>query len=484
MNFKLIILSFLVFTSGFSHSQGKQLKVYLDENQFYTPEVGNYYEVSLSFFGYSLNYVNTDDQQYAEVEVTQIFSQNDSIISADRYLLKSPLVIDSLVEDFYDIQKYPLKPGRYTYELAIKDVNSKEKPVTVRKEIRVGDLSKTLSTSSFIAAESITPNPQEVSVFTRFGYDVVPMTGNYYPEAVENLLYYLELYNTDKFLDDSVYVVEQKIIGRGMSADLSDFTRYYRYNSSPIQPISKLIDIRQLPTGSYTLELNILDRDKTIIARSSFEFDRNNSDEMNDIAYQDVILDPKFEASIPLDSTGYYMASLIPISGRAEVKNIIRILKEKDKDKNFKYLQAFWISTDRKDPYGAWIRYKAQVQLVEQLYSTNFQVGFETDRGRVYLQYGAPSSIYEEMSSPSEYPYEIWQYDRIEHYSNRRFVFYNPTNLNKNYELLHSDMLGELQNRRWQYALNKRNTPDSNLDENTLAPNHFGGNSRRYFDSY
>lgn len=78
------------------------------------------------------------------------------------------------------------------------------------------------------------------------------------------------------------------------------------------------------------------------------------------------------------------------------------------------------------------------------LYGNNFQDGFETDRGRVYLKYGAPSTHVVRENSPSEYPYEIWTYNKIGKYSNKRFVFYNPDLTNGAYRLLHSDVLGEL----------------------------------------
>jgi GWxTD domain-containing protein len=414
-----------------------------------------------------------------------VFSQNDTIVLADRYLLKSPVVIDSFIEDFYDIQKYPLAPGEYNYDLVIKDVNSKKEALTVNKRIEIQDFSKDLSLSTFTAAETIMPNPQEQSIFTKIGYDVIPMLGNYYPTEIQNMLYYLEVYNTDSGLEDSVYVVEQKIVGRDVNLDLDQYTRYFRYQGSAIQPVSKVIDISLLPTGSYTVELNILNRDKIVLGRSSFDFDRNNTEEVNEIAYESIILDPAFEESIPQDSSGYYVASLIPISGQLEVKNIIRLLKLRDRDQNHRYLQAFWKQAAPENAYEGWMKYKAQVQAVEKLFSTNFQVGFETDRGRVYLQYGSPSSVIEQPSSPAEYPYEIWQYDQIQQFSNRRFIFYSSTNLNEDYRLLHSDMLGEIQNNRWKYALNKRNTPDSNLDDPTGgATPHFGGNSSRYYNSY
>ncbi|HZH86008.1 MAG TPA: GWxTD domain-containing protein [Brumimicrobium sp.] len=483
MRYSLLFLATIL--CGFSFSQDKNLKAYLNEGQFYTPESGNYIEIQLNFKGYSLKYITKDNSTFAELEISQVFSQNDTIVFADRYLLKSPELIDSIVEDFFDIQKYPLAPGEYRYDLVIKDVNSKNKALEVNKNIEMKDLSRGLSISSFTAAETIYPNPQEQSIYTRIGYDVVPMLGNYYPTEIQNMLYYLEVYNTDSGLEDSVYVVEQKIVGRDVNLDLEQYTRYFRYKGSPIQPVSKVIDISLLPTGAYTLELNILNRDKIVLGRSSYDFDRNNTEEVNEIAYESIILDPAFQESIHMDSTVYYVASLIPISGQAEVKNIIRLLKKKDKEQNYRYLQAFWKQADPKNAYEAWMKYKAQVLVVEKLFATNFQVGFETDRGRVFLQYGSPSSVIEQPSSPAEYPYEIWQYDQIKQYSNRRFVFYSPTNLNEDYRLLHSDMLGEIQNHRWKYALNKRNTPDSNLDDPTGgASPHFGGNSSIYYNSY
>jgi GWxTD domain-containing protein len=483
MKYTLLILAMIF--CGLSFSQDKNLKAYLSEGQFFTPESGNYIEIQLNFTGYSLNYISKDKSTFAELEISQVFSQNDTIVLADRYLLKSPVVIDSFIEDFYDIQKYPLAPGEYNYDLVIKDVNSKKEALTVNKRIEIQDFSKDLSLSTFTAAETIMPNPQEQSIFTKIGYDVIPMLGNYYPTEIQNMLYYLEVYNTDSGLEDSVYVVEQKIVGRDVNLDLDQYTRYFRYQGSAIQPVSKVIDISLLPTGSYTVELNILNRDKIVLGRSSFDFDRNNTEEVNEIAYESIILDPAFEESIPQDSSGYYVASLIPISGQLEVKNIIRLLKLRDRDQNHRYLQAFWKQAAPENAYEGWMKYKAQVQAVEKLFSTNFQVGFETDRGRVYLQYGSPSSVIEQPSSPAEYPYEIWQYDQIQQFSNRRFIFYSSTNLNEDYRLLHSDMLGEIQNNRWKYALNKRNTPDSNLDDPTGgATPHFGGNSSRYYNSY
>jgi hypothetical protein len=101
------------------------------------------------------------------------------------------------------------------------------------------------------------------------------------------------------------------------------------------------------------------------------------------------------------------------------------------------------------------------------------------------LKFGSPSSVVTKETSPSEYPYEIWTYNKIASFSNKRFIFYNPDLVNNAYRLLHSDMLGETKNLGWQQILAKRNTNNGNVDNpNQNYQQHFGGNSNDLFRQY
>lgn len=485
---KVLILSLFIlpFISNWVFSSEEQMKVYLEENQFYTPKSGTYYEVHLQFVGKTLQYIQKDSNTFAEVAITHSFIIGDSVVLSDKYLLKSPNILDGIYTDFHDIQRYILKPGTYTYQLKIEDVNSENTPLSISKTIKINDFSNQLAFSPVMPAVTIRKQEKASNIFTRIGYDVVPKLGTFYPTEAQNLLYYVEVYNTKSNLKgDSIYVVQQEIRKADSNFNLDDYTRYYRYTSSSIQPIAKSIDISLLPSGNYTLVLNLINREKQTITSASFQFNRVNNGIHDKVNYNSTILDPAFITSIPKDSTRYYVASLIPISRHAEVRNIINILKKKDSAVNIKYLQAFWKDAAPENPYKAWLEYKQQVQLVERLYSNNYQVGFETDRGRVYLAYGPPSSILQRPSSPSEYPYEIWRYDKIKQYSKRRFIFYSPTGLNNGYKLLHSDMIGELHNYRWQYVLNKRNTPGgSGFSPTGGTPNYFGQSAWRDYNTF
>lgn len=478
----ILIISILFTSLAIAQGKQKRIKAYLNEKQFYTPKGGNYIETQLLFAGHTINYKNVDGELQGEVEITQIISQNDSVIVADKYRVKTPQLVDSLVEDFYDIQRYALDDGVYTYELILADVTAPDQKVSVKKSIVLEDLSKDVTISDITLSELIRVS-DTTNMFAKMGYDIVPMLTNYYPTQLNVLPYYAEIYNTDTFLDDTVYVVQQRIFNISGKVDLPEFNRYYKIKKTKsVQAVAKAIDISYLPTGKYVLELNVLTRDKEIVASNLIDFERNNTALLTELDYEDEIIDPAFNASVTTDSLDYYVASLIPISNPAEVRNIIDLLKEDDNEMNLKYLQKYWKSEKSLQSYENWIQYKQQVQLVERLYGTNFQDGFETDRGRVYLQYGAPNSILQRPNSPTEFPYEIWQYDKIGIQSNKRFVFYNPNLVNNAYELLHSDVRGELQNYRWQFFIRSRSTPND-LDA-TQPVERQGANVNRDFNTY
>jgi len=123
--------------------------------------------------------------------------------------------------------------------------------------------------------------------------------------------------------------------------------------------------------------------------------------------------------------------------------------------------------------------------LVNTLYKTHFLSGYESDRGRVYLQYGSPTQVIQSQYSASEYPYEIWQYNKIGRFSNKRFIFYNSDLVTENYRLLHSDMIGEIKNQNWPRALNSRNSTNGDVDNgNGGVDNHWGGNSNTNFRQF
>lgn len=479
---KIIFLLILVLAAFSGQAQKNvKLRTYIDNKQFFAPGVGNYLEVYLQFVGQSVHYKGKDSGLEGEIAVRMSVLIGDSVVAMDAYRLTTPFMKDSIVEDFYDVKRFVLAPGKYSLSIELMDLNSVQAPLSATLPIVIEEMNEGIAFSDIEIAE-LAYKGEESSPFYKSGLCIIPRLATFYPTELTTIPVYFELYNTSS-LGDSVFALKQ-VIRNEKGIELPDYTVYTRHTTSSVVPVMRKVDISLLPSGKYTLNYTLLTRSMIELSEQSYEFDRSNDIDFS-MQTESIVLDPNFQASITKDSVTYYLESLIPISRSSEVKNIISTLKSKDEEKQRKHIQAFWALTAPGNSYDAWIKYKLQVQLVERVYSNNFQEGFETDRGRVYLQYGAPTNIVQKETSPTEYPYEIWQYNKIGSFSNKRFVFYNPDLVNNAYRLLHSDMIGELKNPGWPQTLAKRNTSGGNIDDpNLFMQDKYGDNANDLFRQY
>lgn len=478
---KLFFILLLLF-QVVSHAQNAKIKAYIDTKQFLAPQSGNYVEIYLQFVGKTIKFVPVQEGIQAKLGLEFDVLLNDSVVKSDAYVLESPIAKDSIQDDFYEVKRFLLEPGEYKLRVKLSDLNNPKSIISGIQPITVREMRNSSCISDIEIAEYAFASDEENN-FQKSGYHIIPLLSNFFPTDLKKIPAYYEIYNADK-IGDSIVGIIQKIIDVDTKEEIEAFSSFTRLQAAPVIPIFKTIDIEKLATGSYQLEFILTNKKLEPIAKNTYLFERSN-----DIAIEfnpeKMMLDPGFQKSITDDSVFYFLESLIPIAKPAEIKNIISTFKSKDKEKARKHIQAFWIQTADKKSYDAWLKYKAQVWAVEKMYHTNFQQGFETDRGRVFLKYGAPNNIVSKETSPSEYPYEIWTYNKIGKFSNKRFIFYNPDLVNNAYRILHSDMIGELKNPAWQQTLSKRNTNNGDIDDpNRNNQEHWGGNSNDYFRQY
>jgi GWxTD domain-containing protein len=100
----------------------------------------------------------------------------------------------------------------------------------------------------------------------------------------------------------------------------------------------------------------------------------------------------------------------------------LQSLQTSSLDKNIKAFYEFWRKRDP-DTTSAYnellVEYYRRVDEANQRFSSrNEQDGYKTDRGRIYILYGAPTQI-NKLVPPGEAPTEIWVYDRLK----KRFIF-------------------------------------------------------------
>ena len=75
--------------------------------------------------------------------------------------------------------------------------------------------------------------------------------------------------------------------------------------------------------------------------------------------------------------------------------------------------------------------------------------GWRTDRGRIFIRYGAPDEVLDRVQAGSSRPYQVWKYTgRKAH----KFIFLD-TSLLGNYELIWTDERREPSRPDWQELL-------------------------------
>lgn len=475
-----LILFFLLVILPLTVMAKRDIRAFFDYNVFHAPGQGTYLETYLNFSASTLKYVEVPGGIQSNVEVTLILKQGDTIIDFKKYEVASPIVKDSVLEDLYDIQRFIVQPGEYELEIQLHDMNRKmSQPIQAYQLIKIQDFTDGgISDISLIEFANRSENKEDP--FYRSGFQLIPYLSSYYGNDMDRIIFYVEGYKFSKIQKpETPYVIQSYIEDFNSRNMIPNQMKVKRKKVGSPMVYLGTFDIASLPTGDYNVVVQIIGENGDTLFRKEQYIERyKKTDEIIDY----VEIESLHQFNIPGDSIAYYVESLVPICGRAERSNIYQLVKEGDTTKMKKYMAYFWNKTESLEPVRAWEKYKHQVDVVETYYGTQIKRGFQADRGRVYLQYGAPSTIVERPNEPSSYPYEIWQYDKIENQSNRQFIFYNRDLVTNDYALLHSDMIGELQNYRWRHDLLQRNSPSRNLDDprdGTL--DHWGGNADDYY---
>ncbi|NVN95160.1 MAG: GWxTD domain-containing protein [Bacteroidetes bacterium] len=475
----LFFTFFIAFILYANDTQAKKLQADLSYASFYSPEHGPYIETYLSVYGKSVYFVKNKNGKYqATIEITMLFKQNDSIKDFKKYNLYSPEAQDSLNVNFnfIDQQRFTLANGNYTYELIIADKNSSIQPYRINQDILIEYSQNQVNMSGIELIESF-KKTEIPNIVSKSGYDLIPYVSDFYPENTKKITFYSEIYNIEKnYGKAEAFLVTYYIESYETMKLMSNLVQKKREQSKPVNVFFGEFDISKLPSGNYNLAIEVRDKFNKVLALSKLFFQRSNPSirfELKDIANLEV--EETFAGKfLDKDSLVDYIKSLYPISTDLEKTFINDQLKEMDLKTMQQYFFNFWLQRNTVSPENNWLAYQKEVEKVNFNYSTKVRRGYETDRGRVYLQYGAPNEIVDKPFDAGaslkdggygSIPYQIWHYYKLNNQSNKKFVFANPDLALNDYSLIHSDALGEINNPNWTRKLSRNN--DVNQEEDS-----------------
>ena len=115
-----------------------------------------------------------------------------------------------------------------------------------------------------------------------------------------------------------------------------------------------------------------------------------------------------------------------------------------------KFFYGFWVLRNPLEPETEWNKYYKAVKKANELFSANKIKGFATDRGKTFLKYGTADDIENSDHDSNTLPYQIWTYYKINQQTNRVFIFVETAIGTNEFELIHSNVQGELYNQNWK----------------------------------
>lgn len=475
---------FCYFTSlnllGFSQIQGD-----LEINKFNTTEQP-FIEIYLNIYASSLNYDFTIlESPVCKVELTEIIKkkENNDVVDFKKVILSNPLASDSSISDILNQERFSLPNGSYEVEIILDDLLDTIPPISHTEDVTLNFSPDNVSISDIELLDSYWTS-DTISELAKSGIEMIPLINDYYPTSFTKLAFYSEIYNTSNIEGpEGQFIVREFIENYETGQIAGNFNKMKKKSVEAVIPMLTVFNIESLPTGNYFVVVQVRDRNNELVVENKKRFQRVNlMIDINTTYLKDVDISETFITRINQDSIDEYIYCLRPISSISENNIIDNQLAQMSDTMKLQYFYSFWNNKNPNEPEGAWYNYKLQVDRVERLFGTPVKNGYQTDRGRIYLKYGAPNKLTDRPNEPSSYPYQIWQYYHIGKFNNIQFVFYMPDLVTNDYLMLHSDLRGEIKNYRWQKDLQMRNTPGGNIDQQAPSSS-WGSNAARYYSN-
>ena len=481
-----------------------QMQALFGYSTFYLPQEDRpYMETYLQVDAWTVGFVQQPSGVYkATVEVTLVARQQDSVVYAKKYELGSPTVgsLDELDFSFLDVQRFSLPNGIYDIELSLRDLSIEDGvPARVSEKVVVNYDRRHPMISSLQPMAEATPTVGEGTILSRGGYDMEPYVSDFYPEQVEQMNFYYEVYNIEQEVGRKPFLAMAYIERAETGSRLDGMQVVSRKNSAPLVPVYGSMDIKELPSGNYNLVVELRNRDNQTMMYKKVMFYRSNpgvkAKEMSDFA---TTFAGKYTDEPQLN---IYLDGLYPIASEMEKEVSRELIKRPGLEEKQAFLYRFWTARDAMAPEAAWLQYKERIDYVQEHFSYPRTPGIHTDRGRVYLQYGPPDFVRDEKNyvgankigsnqiqsfndmqmgtnqAPTDglagtsqghvyyLPYQLWRYNKLETDDpNRVFLFWDE-HRSGYYTLLNSNARGEVQEVGWERRLCRQQLPEDAVGE-------------------
>jgi len=458
--------------AGSSAQQVTPVQLDLDHAAFAFEADQSLVELYLSFEVATLSYMPHEQGYIAElpVEMEVIRSSQASLSgSPTDPVWQDQLNLSFIIADttgmtegqhFIHQVRAAIPPGEYELQVSIpEDLSIGRTSVEMRRDVLVPDFSEAslVRVSDITLASSIQQSDQRESVFWKNGLLIRPNANQLFGSGLNTIFYYSEVYNLDQVPSNSgQYTLFTYIADANLPQPMPDYQKRTQRTLNSPDVLVGTFNIRELPSGSYFLRIAILNENNESIAEQSRKFFIYNPDVVRE--QQVVSLEATFETSQYARMTEEEIDRMVGhvdvIATDAERRRIKGI---RDLDERRRFFLQFWTVRDPNPntPINEFQeQFYALIQYANDRYTNSMEEGWETDRGRTLVRYGAPTAIDPQLFSTEFHPYETWEYNNIVGEGQAQFIFADLDGFGS-FELIHSTVSGERKLANWQQELRK-----------------------------
>ncbi|NDC41532.1 MAG: GWxTD domain-containing protein [Chitinophagia bacterium] len=470
--------------------QATALEVSVNHSLYFLPDLvypgklNPYLELYWQVKPNTLQYHTNTQKQIVGRIISDLTITNDSgkIIKEDHYVFEtSPrnTASEILAMNILELKRYLLLSGRVTLRLQLTDESDSTNTYRYTDSFTV----PRVPANSFISDISLIDTFFQSDVrspFRKHGWQFIPLCQPFLDDFKHSVSYFTEVYYPEK-IDRSRYPLHLKasISRKEFAFEDPNFITTDTISDSLTPYIFGTFEIAPLKSGNYYLNVSVTDQRNDVVARKSIFFQRYNAHPVlpapvvRDTTAQQataqrdtggvekvtvVNLEKTFLKNYSLAQVKAILKMILPVADKDGQRAIEGFLKRPDENYMRYFIFNYFSALDKDKPERAWKEYSERVKEVNKLFNTHGKLGYETQRGFMYLRYGAPTEVITVTNDRGALPYEIWQYNALAEKSgktttNAFMLFYKREETDYDYVLLHTNIGGELHNPGWRSYL-------------------------------
>lgn len=493
MNRFLLLLGALSLV--FSGASGRQLQFSVETSRLRVTDAQALVEYYVTVDGRTVHYARTPAGYEARVALTfTVLDSVGGIRFAKKLLLRSPARPDTtgLPLPFRLHERVAVTNGTYTFRWdGVDNVRGKGAPeIRVEQPVRAGFPARHGVQLADIQLLDAYAKATQPDVFDKGGYALQGRMSDFYPKEVEDLKFYTEIYHAAAQVGaGKPLLIRYRLRLLGDQQPLVLGEKLLKQPAAEVNPVLTTVSLAAVPSGNCELVVEALGMDGKLLGSGTRFFQRSNPGVPVPASKEDVAVSAAntkagdlagtFVTSLDSTKLPHYLMSLRPVSTTAEAGFLQTLAREGTVQQQRAYLYHFWKKQAGEAAAPRWAEYLKRIEHADATYANPTFRAYETDCGRVYLQYGPPDQIFTDRTDPQRAvgnsdvrPYQIWNYYKLKNLTtesnqtNRTFVFFQRNLGDPSPRLIHSNVIGETSDPNWRAQIGDRFSTNPRFDRN------------------